>query len=70
MSAAAVAMKELENKLKDKFMAISETERKIINDSMVTIGSACWQLRLQSFKVKEAQAESRIMSPCDITLVD
>ena len=70
MEQAATAMKELEEKLVDKFMTISKTEKKPIDDSMVTIGSASWCLKLQSFRVKQARAKSRIMSPCDTTLID
>lgn len=61
---AAAALKNLKEKIEDKFMAVTITDRKPIEKSITEICSASWCLRVQGFRVKNAGAKNRIMTAC------
>lgn len=67
---AAQSFKYLELALQDKFMAITKTDRQLLEESVTTICSASWGLKIQGVKIKQARAKSRIMTACDTELID
>lgn len=64
---AAAEIKALEELLKDKYMAITKTDRQSIEDSITTMCSAAWGLKIQGVRIKQARAKSRIMTACSNT---
>lgn len=66
----AEELKRLEELLKDKYMAITKTDRNKIEESVTSICSAAWGLKIQGVKIKQAKAKSRIMTACDKLLTD
>lgn len=70
MQEAASSMLELKTALENKFMAISKTDRKLLEDEVTNICSASWCIHVQGFKIKQARAKTRIMSHCDKMPID
>lgn len=66
----AEELKRLEELLKDKYMAVTKTDRTLIEESVTSICSAAWGLKIQGAKIKQARAKSRIMTACEIPVTD
>jgi hypothetical protein len=66
----AIELEKLERLIKDKYMAISKTDKAPIEQSITSICAASWRIHVQGFTIKQARAKSRIMKPLENTVID